>query len=73
MNYKLKHNLPHEPMTCLGWLLDARGVEDIEEYVSPTSESELDPYLLDNIEEAARCVKKHLDEDNEIVMLIDSD
>lgn len=73
MNYKLKHSLPHEPMTCLGWLLDARGVEDIEEYVSPTSGSELDPYLLDNIEEAARCVKKHLDEDNEIVMVVDCD
>lgn len=73
MNYKLKHDLPHEPVTCLGWLLDSRGIDDPEEYINPTSASELDPYLLDNILDAAKCVKKHLDDDDEIVMIVDSD
>ena len=48
MKYRLLHELPHDPQTCLGWLLDARGVEDIEGYVYPSKEYELSPYLLDN-------------------------
>mgnify|MGYP006967163610 CR=1 FL=1 len=38
MKYKLKWELPHDAVTCLGWLLSARGVEDIEGYVYPSKD-----------------------------------
>ena len=75
MNYKLKynHNLPHDPTTCLGWLLDARGVEDPEAYVYPSKENELNPWLLDNIDEAAQLLIWHLQAGDEILFVVDSD
>lgn len=73
MKYKLKYNLPHEAATCLGWLLDARGVEDIESYVNPTAANELDPYLLDNIGEAAAKLIEHLERGNKILLIVDAD
>lgn len=73
MNYKLKYDLPHDAATCLGWLLDARGIEDIEKYVYPSAENELDPYLLDNIREAAGKLMEHLGRGSKILILIDSD
>ena len=45
MKYRLLHELPHDPQTCLGWLLDARGVEDIEGYVYPSKEYEVMVFL----------------------------
>ena len=71
MKYKLKWDLPHDPTTCLGWLLAARGVEDIEGYVYPSKEYELDPYLLDNISRGAALLKKHLDNDSRILLVVD--
>ena len=63
MNYKLKCNLTHSPENCLVELLTARGVENIEGYINPSKEYELDPYLLDNISEAADLLFKHLEND----------
>lgn len=73
MNYKLKYNLPHDPTTCLGWLLDARGVEDPEAYVYPSKENELNPWLLDNIDEAAQLLIWHLQAGDEVLFIVDSD
>lgn len=73
MNYKLLHNLPHDPQTCLGWLLDARGIEDIEGYVYPSKKYELDPLLLDNIEEGIELLLKHLKANSNILLVVDSD
>ena len=73
MKYRLLHELPHDPQTCLGWLLDARGVEDIEGYVYPSKEYELSPYLLDNIDDAAHSLLWHLKNDNAILLVVDSD
>ena len=73
MKYRLLHKLPHDPQTCLGWLLDARGVEDIEGYVYPSKEYELSPYLLDNIDDAAHSLLWHLKNDNAILLVVDSD
>ena len=71
MNYKLKYNLPHDTTTCLGWLLDARGVEDPEAYVYPSKENELNPWLLDNIDEAAQLLIWHLQAGDEILFVVD--
>lgn len=73
MKYKLLHNLPHDPQTCLGWLLDARGIDDIEGYVYPSQDYELDPSLLDNIDEAAMTLLKHLKEESAMLLVVDSD
>ena len=73
MNYKLKWNLPHDATTCLGWLLDARGVEDIEGYVHPSKDYELDPLLLDNIEKGCYLLKSHLDKNSKILFIVDCD
>lgn len=73
MKYKLLHNLPHDATTCLGWLLDARGIDDIEAYVQPTKECELNPLDLDNIEEGANLLLWHLKNDSDILLVVDSD
>lgn len=73
MNYKLKENLPHDPTTCLGWILSARGVDDIEEYVKPSKQSELNPWDLDNIDDAAKALIWHLTKGDEILLITDSD
>lgn len=73
MKYKLKWDLPHDPTTCLGWLLAARGIDDPEGYVKAGPENELDPYLLDNIEDAAKLLLKHLKNDSKMLLIIDAD
>ena len=73
MNYKLKWELPHDATTCLGWLLAMRGVEDIEGYVYPSKDYEIDPLKLDNIEEAAKLLYKHLEADSSILIVQDAD
>lgn len=73
MKYRLKWDLPHDPTTCLGWLLAARGIEDAEGYVNVGSESELDPYLLDNIEEAAELLLRHLRQNSKMLLIVDAD
>ena len=73
MKYKLKWELPHDATTCLGWLLSARGVEDIEGYVYPSKDYELNPRLLDNIDRGAALLKKHLDNDSNILLVQDCD
>lgn len=75
MNYKLKWEtpLPHDATTCLGWLLAARGVEDIEGYVYPSKDYEINPRNLDNIDAAAHLLYKHLENDNNILIVQDAD
>lgn len=56
-------------------LLD-RGVineENRQAFFSPTFENEEDPMLLDNIEEGCICLKKHIDNQNEIYLVVDPD
>lgn len=73
MNYKLKENLPHDSTTCLGWILSARGIDDIEEYVKPSKQSELNPWDLDNIDDAAKALIWHLTKGDEILLIVDAD
>lgn len=73
MKYKLLHNLPHDPTTCLGWLLDARGIENTEDYVYPIKRDELNPMDLDNIKEGVNLLLWHLKNNSEILLVVDSD
>lgn len=75
MKYALRNNLqiPHEATTCLGWLLDARGVEDTEKYVFPSKENECEARDLDNIDDAAQMLIWHLNSGNRILIIVDSD
>ena len=73
MNYKLKYELSHSAQNCLTELLTARGVENIDGYVNPSKQYELDPYLLDNIKEAAQLLYKHLENDSSILIVQDAD
>lgn len=71
MNYQLKYDLPHNAATCVEDLLHARGIEDIDEYINPSAASELSPYLLDNIDEAAKLLMKHLERNSKMLILVD--
>lgn len=57
-------------------LLSDRGVindDNCQAFFSPTINNEEDPMLLDNIEKGCNCLKKHIDNQNEIYLVVDPD
>lgn len=57
-------------------LLSDRGVindDNCQAFFSPTINNEEDPMLLDNIEKGCSCLKKHIDNQNEIYLVVDPD
>lgn len=70
MKYKLKYKTQPDG---LQELLKMRGITNITEFVSPTSDNYIDPLLLDNMEEGYLCYKKHLLNDDVIDLVVDSD
>lgn len=74
MNYKLRNEYqPLNVETCLEEILALRGVKDVEAFMRPSQEDELNPHLLDNIDEAAELYLKHLNNNSKICYIIDSD
>lgn len=73
MNYRLRGNFSKEPEQAMYDILKNRNVEDVEMYLQPTKDNELNPYLLDNIETAARKLLAHLEKNSKILFIIDSD
>ena len=73
MRYKLRDNFSTNPEQGLIEILKNRGVEDIENFVKPSANCELDPYDLDNIEAAALLLLKHLRGNSHICMVVDAD
>lgn len=73
MKYKLKNNYPINPELALIAILQDRGIKNIEAFINPTKENENNPYDLDNIKEAAEKLLYHLQQNNYICILIDSD
>lgn len=76
MKYKLRND--YQPLnvdTCLEEILTLRGVkvEDLEAFMLPSKEDELDPHLLDNIDEAADLYLWHLKKGGKICYIVDSD
>lgn len=72
MNYVLKHNFSKDTK-CLREILEQRGVENVDEYLKPSKECELNPYNLENIREGADMLLRHLRNDNGILMIVDCD
>ena len=73
MRYKTKNNLSHDAENCLKELLKDRGITDVINYCNPSDIFELDPALLDNIDDAAILLKKHLDNNSKILFIVDCD
>jgi single-stranded-DNA-specific exonuclease len=72
MNYRLRGKYPTDE-SCLAAILEDRGVENVEKYLSPMQENELNPYDLDNIREGAEMLLKHLRKGSKILFVVDSD
>ena len=73
MRYKLRNNYSTNPDKALKEILADRGVTDIENFMNPTSDCELDPYKLANIEKAAERLLYHLRKDSDILFIVDCD
>ena len=71
MNYKLRDgNRQVNIETCLEDILTLRGVEDIESFLNPTKDCELNPFNLENIEEGAEMLLHHLRGKSKICFII---
>ena len=73
MIYRLRNNYTTNPDYALQEILIDRGVKDIENFLYPTSNCELDPYGLENIDLAADMLLRHLRADSKIMFVVDSD
>lgn len=72
MNYVLRHNFSKDT-ECLREILEQRGVENVDEYLKPSKECEINPYNLENIREGAYMLLRHLRNDSGILMIVDCD
>lgn len=73
MKYRLRNNYPLDASCALEAILKDRGVEDVEAFMNPKYDQELDPYDLENITSAAELVLKHLRNDSNILFIVDCD
>ena len=73
MNYRLRKQYTTNPEKALSEILIDRGVQDIEAFLHPTSECELDPYDLENINVAAELLLWHLRANSNILIVVDQD
>ena len=73
MNYRLRKQYTTNPEKALSEILIDRGVQDIDSFLHPTSECELDPYGLENIDLAAELLLRHLRANSKIMFVVDSD
>ena len=73
MKYRLKKKYSTNPDKALKEILQDRGVEDLEHFMNPSSECELSPYNLNNIEAAAEKLLYHLRKDSKILFVLDCD
>ena len=73
MIYRLRNYYTMNPEYALQEILIDRGVKDIENFLYPTSNCELDPYGLENIDLAADMLLRHLRADSKIMFVVDSD
>ena len=73
MKYRLRNNYSTDPDKALKEILEDRGVKDIENFLEPSPECEHNPYLLDNIDEAAERYLYHLRKGSSILYVVDAD
>lgn len=73
MNYKLRKVFTRNPEFALQEILFDRGVEDVEYFMYPNQNCELNAHNLENIEAAADMLLKHLKNNSRICFVVDSD
>ena len=73
MRYRLRKEYSTNPDKALRELLEDRGVKDIENFLNPTKECELNPHLLNNIDLAAEKLLYHLRRNSDILFIVDCD
>jgi len=73
MKYKLRKEYSTNPDKALKELLIDRGVEDIENFLNPTKDCELNPHHLKNIDAAAEKLLYHLRRNSDILFIVDCD
>ena len=73
MKYKLRKEYSHNPDKAIKEILYDRGVHDLENFMNPTSECELNPHDLVNIDHAAERLLYHLRKDHSILFVVDAD
>ena len=73
MKYKLRNQYPIDPSQALIAILSDRGVKEIDKFLNPSFECELNPYDLDNIEAGAEMLLNHLRNNDSILIVIDQD
>lgn len=72
LNYKILNDMDFKKdKDFLNTILSARGVEDIEAFLSPTIESTHSPFLLENIEEGLKLLHENLNK--KIFLKVDAD
>ena len=73
MKYRLRNNYSTNPDKALKEILQDRGIEDIEHFMTPSSECELNPFDLENIDKAADLLLYHLRKNSKILFVVDAD
>lgn len=73
MRYKLRKEYSTNPDKALKEILRDRGVDDIGNFLNPTRQCELNPHLLNNIDNAAERLLYHLRRDSDILFVVDCD
>ena len=73
MKYRLRNNYSTNPDKALKEILQDRGIEDIEHFMNPSSECELNPFDLENIDKAADLLLYHLRKNSKILFVVDAD
>ena len=73
MNYKLIEGSLNDLCNVKGTILLNRGITDARTYLNLTEKNTHDFMLLDNIEKAVECLNKHIENNNNIHIIVDSD
>lgn len=73
MKYRLRNNYSTNPDKALKEILIDRGVNDIENFMNPSVECELNPFYLKNIDAAADLLLYHLRKNSKILFIVDAD
>ena len=73
MKYKLRGNYTTDAESALQEILKDRGVKDIDNFLYPSADCELNPYNLNNIDAAADNYLYHLRRNSSIMFVVDAD
>ena len=73
IKYKLKnYHLSNESNSYIKDYLNLIGIEKVESFINePNEKDEIKPFRLKNMYKAIKILKKHLDKNNEIFIVVD--